>query len=128
MPIQVHTNGSIVPNVLFQCIIRIGSSMEHTPKHIAITKTKSLQFILSFLHRTTYVKRENAIGCIAIDKRTSTARSGDNMNNNNAAISAIAQYSAYFLNAIATSITRIHEKSSTPVIVIIAIISGLTIY
>lgn len=128
MPIQVHTNGSTVPNVLFQCIIRIGSSMEHTPKHIAITKTKPLHLILSLLHRTTYVKRENAIGCIVIDKRMSTARNCDNMISNNAATSTIIQYLAYFLNAIATSITRIHKKCSTSVIAILTTRSGLTIY
>lgn len=105
MLIHVHTNGSTVPNVSSQCIIRIGNSREHAPKHIAITETKALQFILSFAHRTLYVKKENTIGCMAMDKRISTARSSDNMATNNTAINVITQYLVYFLNAITTSIT-----------------------
>ena len=110
MPIQVHANGSTVPNVPSQFIICTGSSMEQTPRYTATTKTKAPQFILSFLHRTIYVKREYTIGCIAIDKRMSTARSGDNIMSNNAAISTIVQYLAYFLNFIAISITRKTES------------------
>lgn len=126
MPMQVHTNGSTVPNVSSQFIIRIGSSMEKIPIYIAITRKKVL-FIFSFLHKILYVKSEYTIGCIAIDKRKSIARNGDKMMDNNAAASAIVLYTICFLNSIATSIARIYKQCSTPVRAVLAI-GILTIY